>query len=123
MNTVDKTGVGRKNKGDKLSSDDINKINSSLNSSIDAINYSLKDSCNLNLEVGDFNRIFTLEEAISLVPVDRRVPGLEIRFLSAENNFSLFIYMGQNVDSDSWENLSYWLDLRNTNYIDGGLWE
>lgn len=116
MNLVNKTDVPVKNPGDKLTSQDINKINQILNQSVDAINYVLKLECNLNAEVGDYERIFTLEEAIELVPLGRRVLGILIQFLS-KDGLSCFRYKGGTwEDQGNWESVEF-------DYIDGGVWE
>ena len=123
-NLLNKSGVPVKNPGDGLSHRDINNINSTVNSAIDVINLDLQDYCNLNQEVNNYSRIFTLSEAISLVPRSRRKQGLKIKYLASENPKSyheyIFSFIGNFTDSD-WENTNNW-SLPFTE-IDGGEWE
>lgn len=122
MELVKKTGVPLKQAGDKLSSSDINQINSAVNQSIDAVNQLLKSDCNINQEVGNYNKEFNLENAIASVPKSRRVRGLCIKFLSSEShNYVTCIYQGPTVDDLDWVKTENWEEL-GFDYIDGGIW-
>lgn len=120
MDTLSKTGVPIKSSGDSLSHQDINNINSTVNTNVTVSNYLLKNFCNLNDEVNDYSREFSLRDAINTVPISRRKPGMKIRFLSGAGIYSEYIYSGDDsvgswTDENNWDNVSF-------NIIDGGEW-
>lgn len=121
MNILEKTGVPIKTPGMKLSAEDINKINSTTNNCVDAINYLLVDTCNINEEVGDHTRSFTLAEAIKLVPSGRRYPGILIRFKEKTTlRYEEYTYMGDYTNTAEFENPENWGS--GISVIDGGEW-
>jgi hypothetical protein len=121
INTIEKTGIPTKKKGDGLSSADVNALNGTINNCVDAINPMLKSTFNLNAETGNFDRSYTKEEAIVEVPKTRRVKGLKIKFLDIRNTFSEFIFFGESVDDVEWENPDNW-GISGGIVIDGGDW-
>lgn len=121
MDTLSKTGVPIKSSGDSLSHQDINRINTTVNSNIVASNYLLQNFCNINDEISDYEKKFTLSEAISQVPSSRRKSGMKIRFLSGAGNYIEYVYSGGDVSDDSWENTDNWSSSL-VNIIDGGEW-
>lgn len=121
MNTLGKTGVSNKVSGDSLSHQDVNNINSTVNLNVDATNYLLKNFCNVNDEINDYSKIFSLEEAINQVPVNRRKPGMKIRFLDSSNIYREFIYMKSNTNQEDWINKANWMP-DGVDIIDGGEW-
>ena len=120
MNTLEKTGVPTKQSGDGLSHQDVNAINSTANSNVDATNYLLRNFCKLNDEINSFTRTFTLAQAIDIVPESRRKPGLKIRYLDNFNVYREYTYSGADTTSDNWTNEDNWFP--GTNIIDGGEW-
>lgn len=117
MEIIQKTGVPTKNKGDGLSSTDVNRINGAVNQSIDANNLFLKIIFDANLEQGT-TRSYTLQEAIILVPESRRRTGLKVRFLTSTGIYDELIYIGDDISSENWNNPDNW--SRGSTIIDGG---
>ena len=120
MNIISPTGVGIKSVGDPLTSADINSINSTVNADVEATNELLKCICNANSELNDFTRKLSLGEAISAVPKSRRSYGMKLTFLSSSGKYSEYIFSGNSLEDDSWNNESNW----NSPFtlIDGGEW-
>jgi hypothetical protein len=116
MDIIQKTGIPTKNKGDGLSSSDFNKINSAVNQNVDANNLYLKSMFDANLEMGT-DRYFTLEEVISLVPVNRRRVGFRVRFLRSSGFYGEQTFIGDSLGE--WNDLSKW-GHGGGNIIDGG---
>ncbi len=119
MNIIQKTGIPTKNKGDGLSSSDFNKINSAVNQNVEANNLYLKSIFDANLEMGT-DQYYTLEEAISLVPVNRRRIGFKVRFLSSSGLYDEQIFNGDSLED--WNDLSKWGHEGGIIIIDGGEW-
>lgn len=118
MNIINKTGVPEKKVGDGLNASEVNEINSTLNQGVDIINIFLKSFCNLNLECGDFSKVFTLSSAINAVPELRRTPGMLISFLGSNKRYNQYIFSGSNIED--WKTKSLWQPI--VNHIDGGEW-
>ena len=117
METIDKTGIPSKNKGDSLSSSDFNKINSTVNLCADASNLYLKSVFDVNLELGT-DRTYTLTEAVTLVPAGRRRIGIRVRFLSSGSFYDEQTFVGDDLESESWNDPNNW--SHGGNIIDGG---
>lgn len=120
MDLLDRTDVSNKNPGDSLTSADINSINNTVNAAVSYINENLKDFCNANAEINNYERKLTLSGAIRLVPEARRRSGLKIRFLGSEGAYSEYIYKGPDADESNWTNEDNWKSPYNI--IDGGEW-
>lgn len=116
---INKTGVATKNKGDGLSASDVNKINGTVNTIVDAINPILASVFNVNAELGNTNT-YTLAEAIRLVPPVRRGKGLEVKYLNRAGALDGSIYYGDTTEDTDWENLDNWGN--SLRVIDGGEW-
>ena len=56
MDLLDRTDVSNKNPGDSLTSADINSINNTVNAAVSYINENLKDFCNANAEINNYER-------------------------------------------------------------------
>lgn len=121
MNILTKTGVPIKTSGDGLSHQDINNINTTVNSNVDATNYLLKNFCNINDEVNDYSQTFTLSEAIEKVPENRKKLGIKIRFLNVSNTYVEYIYSGNDISSENWSNEENWSPVT-FKVLDGGEW-
>lgn len=122
MDIINKTNIPKKQVGDKLSSEDINRINSSVNQSIDAINQLLKSDCNINQEIGDYNKEINLSDAVEFVPKSRRSRGMCIKFLSSDTHkYITYIYQGEDTSDEEWNKSDNWEEL-GFDYIDGGIW-
>ncbi len=119
MDIINKTGVPHKNKGDGLSSSDVNRINSTVNLGIEANNLFLKSTFDINLEYGT-TRTYTLGEVIAQVPTSRRRIGMKIRFLNAPKEYEEFTYVGEDLEVETWNDTHNW--SHDCNFIDGGEW-
>lgn len=120
MELLDITNVGVKYPGDSLTSSDINSINSTVNAAVGYINENLKDFCNANAELNNFERKLSLLDAVKLVPESRRRSGLKIRFLGSEGQYLEYLYKGSNTESSNWLNESNWKSPYDV--VDGGEW-
>ena len=118
MDIISKTTVPSKNKGDGLSSNDVNSINGTLNSCVSAINPMLQGYFNINAESGNFSRSYTAQEAISAVPLGRKCIGLTVRYKDENNDFIEITFVGESTED--WDNLDNWVTSKR--YIDGGEW-
>lgn len=119
MNLIDKTGVPIKYPGDGLSAKEINALNITINSTVDAANVYLKDFCNANFELGDLNRQITLAEAVRAVPSDRRVFGQTIKFFSMIGSWVEYCFIGNTTGENDWLNEDNWVSGK---VMDGGEW-
>jgi hypothetical protein len=117
MELIGQTGLIFKS-GQKLSSSDLSKMNNTINSLVNAVNYLLKGIYNLNQELNDFERCFNLDEAISLVSGTRRAKGMKIRFLSNSGKYVEYSYVGDSLELADFTNENNWVD--NIGFIDGG---
>jgi hypothetical protein len=118
MDIINKTGIPTKNKGDGLSSSDVNKINSAVNQSVDVSNMYLKSVYDANLENGGTSRFYTFDEVVLLVPQNRRRIGLKIRFLMSSGFFEELVYVGDDMETTSWIDRNNW--SHGGSIIDGG---
>ena len=122
MELLNKTGVPIKTAGDGLSHREVNAINSTVNNAIDAANLDLINYCNINQEVNDYSRVFTLASAIRVVPARRRCSGMNIKFLSTSGQMVEYIFTSTKKELSEED----WLDLNNWSLpfieIDGGEW-
>lgn len=108
--------------GQKLSSASLNILNDRLNDVINSINTILKSEVNINAEENNFNRVYTIREAISLVPSDRRVSGIKLRFKESDEFWGEYVYLGESKNDESWFNLDNWNFNLNDKTINGGEW-
>ena len=118
MDTINKTGIPTRNKGERLSSSDFNTINGTLNQVVDAVNPMLTSKINLNAETGNLNKMYTKEEAILAVPNSRRQKGLTLRYYTKPGYFDEITFLGDSIED--WDDLDYW--GMGGNIIDGGEW-
>ena len=130
MNIVEKSSVVF-NSGEALSSSKLNSIVTKENEIIDVLNKILKSFCDINQETG-LQRVYTLSQAIAIVPVSRRSFTMKIRFienadLDGNNNlinirFAEYFYTGpMGFTNEDWLNPDNWSrDV--PNIIDGGEW-
>lgn len=121
MNLVKETGVPIKGIGSLLSSKEVNDINNTVNEEVAVGNAFLKTECNINAEIGNYVRQYSLKDAILLVPQDRRTPGMKIKFRNSKNTFSEYIYCGDGVSEEEWKNTDSWINGA-ASTIDGGEW-
>lgn len=117
---LEKTGIPSKNKGDGLSSQELNIINSRINDEVDICNSYLRNFCNVNQEMGDDNYTIrmSLSEALKAIPESRRLPGMSIKFLTDSGKFVEMVYCGEDVEG--WELTENWAPI--VSRIDGGEW-
>lgn len=117
MEYIGQTGLIFK-AGQKLTSNDLSKMNNTINDLVVAVNYLLRGTYNLNQELNDFNRKFDLDEAIALISRNRRAKGMKIRYLSHNGKYVEFSYIGESLELADFTNENNWVD--NISYIDGG---
>lgn len=116
------TTVPSKKLGDKLYHTDVNSINNAVNTTVAAVNNSLKSFCNVNLEeFADPTKEMLLQDAIIAVGKSRRTPGMRIRFLCSETHlWDTYDYIGKSVSKENWENQDNWMSSDQVDEIDGG---
>ena len=102
--------------GQNLTSKAMNTLNDSLNSLIRAINILMKSEININVEE-ESKKMYTIEEAINLVPKSRRIPGIKVTFLGTSGMTETYTYSG-----GDWESLESWGIGDDETIIDGGEW-
>ena len=117
MDIINKTGIPTKNKGDGLSSSDVNRINSAVNQSVEVSNMYLKSVYDANLENGT-DRFYTFSEVVLLVPQNRWRVGLKIRVLMSSGFFEELTYVGDDLGIESWKDRNNW--SHGGSIIDGG---
>lgn len=119
INIIETTKVAEKGKGDALTAADINKINSTVNKCVEAINSGLTNVFDVCHELEDHTTPRTLSEAALEVPKERRHLGLKLRFLESDGITEMF-YIGTGVDDSVWGNEDNW--STGMEIIDGGVW-
>ena len=62
----------------------------------------------------------TLEEILPNVPLQRRIPGIKLRFLSTKG-WKEYIYVPRGEEND-WTNPDCWREGEGSGVIDGGEW-
>lgn len=115
IDLLEGTGLGFLSSGQEITSDLINKINDEVNKISITLNTVLLSNVNINVENGNMSKNFTLDEAISLVPESRRVPGIKVRF-NSEDGWKEVVFIGGN-----WSDLGSWKESLG-DIIDGGEW-
>lgn len=118
MNLIDRTTVRRKEKGDGLSSSDVNSINETVNKLVEFANCYLSKYCDINIEFGTPVSVYTLETAIDLVPDERRNVGFKVKFRGVGGKFYEYVFAGDSTLEPVWYNLDNWDPVMET--IDGG---
>lgn len=118
MNIVEETGIGVKGVGSLLSSKEVNQINQTLNQEVAVGNSYLRNYCNVNAEIENYNRQFNLASALEIVPPQRRTPGMTIKFRNYNNFFSEYTFSGEDISE--WSNTDLWKNEVAT--VDGGEW-
>lgn len=107
MELLEGTGIDKFNVGQGLSSAIMNQLNDAINMNAHALNTLLKSDINLNAEVGDYKKTFTFSEAISQVPVSRRISGIKLRYIDTlTKTWVEYVFTG--TDSSEWEDEGCW---------------
>ena len=115
-----KPGV-EKTQGERLSYLEINALDTAIDSIVDVVNKELKTTSNVNIEFGDnpdMLKKYTLEEAIDLIPANRRSLGFIIKFFSGEKGWSEYQFIGQSIEVQHWKEVKNRKEV--INIIDGG---
>lgn len=120
LQTLNRTSVGVKGKGEPLTAADINSINKTVNNCVDTINRQLKEFCDINIEDGTLTQTYTLAEAIVKVPATRRCIGLKIKFKDTADSYKEYTFVGDSINASVWENTDNW--VHGLEIIDGGIW-
>lgn len=113
------TGIPELVPGDKLTASIINTINNKINSLVKIVNRQLNNYCDINLEMENFTTTYTLDQALQNSP--RRSLGIKLRFLSDNNKYVEYSFIGQSCEDIDWLDHDNWL-CENTSIIDGGEW-
>ena len=108
------TGITFK-KGQALNTDSLNILNDRINQLVTIINQLLKDRVNVNIEILGTTNPISFGRAIELVPENRKIPGITVKFNDAEFGWSTYMWVGQ-----TWESRESWIKLSDTDIIDGG---
>lgn len=121
IDKVNKSLLPTKKAGDILYHQEINSLNNTLNNGIDTLNTQLKTTINVNLEMGTPGTPYALQDAIKLIPQERRVPGIVVRYLDMTTGYYLeYTYQGKNTED--WEKMDMWTINGESVWIDGGEW-
>lgn len=119
MEYLNKTGLDF-SAGQKLKASDLKIMNNSINNIINVINNLLRGLYDLNIELNDFDRTFTLGEAIQMIANVRRSRGMKLRFLNKNNKYVEYSYVGTTLDTIDWNNQDNWTTT--LEIVDGGTW-
>lgn len=105
--------------GQPLSSSIMNKLNSTINNNTSVANSFLKEYINPNIEENNFTTTYSLETLISTLPVERRIPGIKLRFLGSDG-WEEYVFCS--TDISKWNNVKFWKANDQAGIIDGGEW-
>ena len=112
---LDPTGITFK-KGQAISADLLNAMNNKINQLVVVVNQLLKDRVNVNIEILGTTNPISLNRALELIPENRRIPGITIKFNDTESGcWSTYIWTGE-----TWESRESWTKISDTDIIDGG---
>lgn len=117
ISRIKKTGLSF-DSGMKLSASDLRIMNSTINALVDVVNELVMSKYDLNFEIGNFERTFTLDEAIRVVSEYRRQLGMKIRFKSPNGFYAEYSYCGETLDTEEFQNPDKW--VAGIDVIDGG---
>ena len=107
MDIIKKTGLTFES-GARLSAADLSKMNNIINALVEAVNNLMLACFDVNQELNDFSRTFTVSQAIGIVSQSRRQKGMKVRFLSESGLFAEYSYRGDSLsdadflDSENW---------------------
>lgn len=113
------TGINSFSPGQSLSSQDMNNINTAVNSNSRVVNDFLREYINPNVEENNFTKRYTLETVLPKVPGERRYPGVKLRFLG-ESGWEEYIFAS--MDPNDWNKTWKWKAGDQATIIDGGEW-
>lgn len=114
------TGIGHFSPGQSLGSQTMNSLNSAINHNTEITNSFLLEYINPNVEDNRMTSTYTLEEILPNVPLQRRIPGIKLRFLSTKG-WKEYIYVPRGEEND-WTNPDCWREGEGSGVIDGGEW-
>jgi len=117
MNTIKKTGLSF-GAGTKLSAEDLNKMNNTINAIVDVVNGLLMSCFDVNLELNRFDLHLDLFQAINIVAENRRQRGMKIRFLSQSGSYVEYSYLGESLSDADFLNVDNW--ITGVEVVDGG---
>lgn len=96
--------------GEKLTSSQLNLLITKINEVVQEINeVLLTDEVNVNREMGDMTKVWTLEQVLKALPEDRLSPGIKLTFLSSNG------WVTWTENEGEWETDDF-------TEIDGGEW-
>ena len=105
--------------GQRLSSQDLNVMNDTINRLVRTVNSFLKGKINVNFEENS-TEPFTWNNAVLSIPEERRSIGTTIQFIDTDGDWVEYTFNGQSTDEIEWVDRENWAMV---NYvIDGGEW-
>ena len=121
ISLINRTGI-RFDTGAKLKASDLNILNNTINSLVDAVNVILMTQGNVNIEEGtETSNVYTLEQALIHVPTARRIPGMKLVFKSSQSEWMEYTYIGNDGEDDHWYDDKNWVPADSSvTVIDGG---
>lgn len=98
-----------------LSSDDLNKMNDTINALVKQVNYLMGGFINLNIEGED--KHYSFDEMVQAIPESRQKTGIQVRFKDEDGDWTEFTFLG-----GDWTNQDNWRTSRESDIVDGGQW-
>ena len=117
MNTINKTGLSFAS-GVKLTAAQLTTMNDTINALVDVVNRLLLACFDVNLETGNFEKNYTLSQAIDVVSANRRQKGMKIRFLTDTGNYVEYSYVGSTLNDADFRSTRNW--ITGVDIVDGG---
>lgn len=122
MEYLKETGISF-NTGDVLTARKLQTLNDTINQLVRVVNDMLEGKCDINVELNNFNRSFTLKNAIGVVSRTRRQLGMKVRYFDkSQEKYLEYSYIGTDIEDDNWMNTKNWVACDET-LVDGGEFE
>lgn len=122
MEYLKETGISF-NTGDVLTARKLQTLNDTINQLVRVVNDMLEGKCDINVELNNFNRSFTLKNAIGVVSRTRRQLGMKVRYFDkSQKKYLEYSYIGTDIEDDNWMNTKNWVACDET-LVDGGEFE
>lgn len=122
-NFLEETGFSFK-PGEKLGAAKLEAVNAKVNELVRTVNSDVLAAIyNVNKEIGNLGITLTLNQAVKEVPLERRVRGLQLRFIEESDGIPGwidYIFLGEDPATE-WTDLDKWFS-DSFDIIDGGEW-